>query len=78
MASDERALKAAAKVAQAAGGKGEQTRRQYEGGSADFQTLLVAQQNEQLATINLVRAQSNRAGDSIALLHALGGRWWKH
>ncbi len=78
MAADERALKAATRAALTAGGKGEQMRRQYESGSADFQTLLVAQQNEQLATINLVRAQSNRAGDSIALLQALGGRWWKH
>jgi NodT family efflux transporter outer membrane factor (OMF) lipoprotein len=78
MAADERALKAATRVAQAADSKGEQMRRQYEAGSADFQTLLVAQQNEQLATINLVRAQSNRAGDSIALLQALGGHWWKH
>jgi outer membrane protein TolC len=78
MAADERALKAAVRVAQAAGTKGEQMRRQYEAGSVDFQTLLVAQQNEQLATISLVRAQANRAGDSIALLQALGGRWWKH
>lgn len=77
IASDERALKAAAKVALAASKKGELMRKQYEAGSADFQVLLVAQQSEQLATINLVQAQSNRAGDSIALFQALGGRWWK-
>lgn len=77
IASDELALKAAAKVALSAGKKGELARKQYEAGSADFQTLLDAQQNELLATINLVQAQSNLAGDSIALFQALGGRWWK-
>jgi outer membrane protein TolC len=70
-------LKATAKVAQAASKTGELTRKQYEAGAVDFQTLLVAQQNEQLAAISLAQAQSNRAGDAIALYQALGGRWWK-
>nr|WP_223293861.1 efflux transporter outer membrane subunit [Sideroxydans lithotrophicus] len=74
--SDDRALKAASKAAQVASKMGEQTRNQYEAGSVDFQGLLVAQQNEQLAIINLVQAQTNRFGDAVALFQALGGGWW--
>ena len=74
--SDAQALKAAATAAQAANKMGELTRKQYEAGSVDFQTLLVVQQNEQLATINLVQAQTNRLGDTAALFQALGGGWW--
>lgn len=76
--SDARALKAAAAAAQAASRMGDLTRRQYEAGHVDFQTLLVVQQNEQLATINLVQAQTNRLGDTAALFQALGGGWWNH
>jgi outer membrane protein TolC len=53
------------------------TRKQYEAGAVDFQTFLVAQQNEQLAVINLIRAQTNRLGNTAALFHALGGGWGK-
>ncbi len=74
--SDAQALKAAAAAAQAANKMGELTRKQYESGSVDFQTLLVVQLNEQLATINLVQAQTNRLGDTAALFQALGGGWW--
>ncbi len=76
--SDARALQEAAAAAQAAGKLGEMTRKQYEAGYADFQTLLVAQLNEQLANINLVQAQTNRLGDTAALFQALGGGWWNH
>ncbi|HLY96041.1 MAG: efflux transporter outer membrane subunit [Sideroxydans sp.] len=76
--SDARALKAAAAAAQAASKMGDMTRQQYEAGRVDFQTLLVVQQNEQLATINLVQAQTNRLGDTAALFQALGGGWWNH
>lgn len=75
--SDEQGFKSTAKLAQAASKTGELTRKQYEAGAVDFQTLLVAQQNEQFAAISLAQAQSNRAGDAIALYQALGGRWWK-
>jgi outer membrane protein TolC len=54
------------------------TRKQYDAGYVDYQTLLLAQQNEQLATINLVQAQTNRLGDTAALFQALGGGWWNH
>jgi NodT family efflux transporter outer membrane factor (OMF) lipoprotein len=75
--SDARALKATENRALAAIKKGELMSKQYEAGSVDFQILRVAQQNGQLATINLVQAQTNMAGDSVALFQALGGRWWK-
>jgi NodT family efflux transporter outer membrane factor (OMF) lipoprotein len=74
--SDAQALKAAATAAKAANKMGDLTRKQYEAGSVDFQTLLVVQQNEQLAAINLVQAQTNRLGDTAALFQALGGGWW--
>ena len=74
--SDAQALKAASVAAEAASKMGDLTRTQYEAGSVDFQTLLVAQQNEQLAIINLVQAQTNRLGDTAALFQALGGGWW--
>jgi len=74
--SDARALKAAATSAQAVSGVSALTRKQYDAGYVDYQTLLVAQQNEQFATINLVQAQTNRLGDTAALFQALGGGWW--
>jgi NodT family efflux transporter outer membrane factor (OMF) lipoprotein len=76
--SDAQALKATGNSALAAVTKGQLVSKQYEAGSVDFQTLRVAQQSEQLATINLVQAQTNAAGDTVALFQALGGRWWKH
>jgi len=76
--SDAQALKAAATATQAASKMGELARKQYEAGAVDFQTLLVAQQNEQLAIINLVQAQTNRLGDTAALFQALGGGWWNN
>jgi outer membrane protein TolC len=74
--SDAQALKAAAAAAQAASKMGELTRKQYEAGAVDFPSLLVVQQNEQLALINQIQAQTNRLGDTAALFQALGGGWW--
>jgi outer membrane protein TolC len=74
--SDALALKAATTAAQAVSGMSALTRKQYEAGYVDYQTLLLAQQNEQLATVNLVLAQTNRLGDTAALFQALGGGWW--
>jgi NodT family efflux transporter outer membrane factor (OMF) lipoprotein len=77
IASDERTLKAAARTAQTADKAGEQTRKQYEDGQSGFQSLLFVQQHEQFAIIDLLQAQTSSAGNTIALFHALGGRWWK-
>jgi len=74
--SDARALNAAATAATAANTMSALTRKQYEAGYVDYHTLLAAQQNEQLVTINLVQAQTNRLGDTAALFQALGGGWW--
>jgi outer membrane protein TolC len=76
--SDARALQAAATSAQAMSGISAMTSKQYYAGYVDYQTLLLARQNEQLATINLVQAQTNRLGDTAALFQALGGGWWNH
>lgn len=75
--SDVRALDADVQAAKSAGETAELTRKRYEAGSVDFPTMRVAQQNEQLALINLAQAQANRLGDAAALFQALGGRWWK-
>lgn len=76
--SDADALKAASASEQAARTALDLTRRQYEVGYVNYQTLLAAEQNHQLAVINLVQAQTNRLGDTAALYQALGGGWWNH
>ena len=52
------------------------TRKQYEVGYVNYQTLLATDQNYQLALINLSQAQASRLGDTAALYQALGGGWW--
>ncbi len=76
--SDAEALKAADTSEQAARTAVVLTRKQYEVGYVNYQTLLAAEQNEQLAVINLIQAQTNRLGDTAALYQALGGGWWNH
>jgi outer membrane protein TolC len=75
--SDARTLDAVAEAAKSEGKKAEQTLKSYEAGSVDFPTLRLAEQNEQLANINLLQARANQLGDGVALFQALGGRWWK-
>ena len=74
--SDADALKASAKTAQAAQTMFDLSRKQYQVGQIDYLTRLVVEQNYQLASINLVQAQTNRLGDTAALYQALGGGWW--
>jgi NodT family efflux transporter outer membrane factor (OMF) lipoprotein len=74
--SDADALQAAAKSAQAAQTLFDLSRTQYRLGQIDYLTLFVAEQNYQLASINLIQAQTNRLGDTAALYQALGGGWW--
>ena len=74
--SDADALKAAAKTELAAQTMFDLSREQYQAGQIDYLTRLVAEQNYQLASINLVQAQTNRLGDTAALYQALGGGWW--
>jgi NodT family efflux transporter outer membrane factor (OMF) lipoprotein len=74
--SDAEALKAADTSERAAQTAANITRKQYEAGYVNYQTLLAAEQNHQLAVINLIQAQTNRLGDTAALYQALGGGWW--
>ena len=74
--SDADALRAAHASEQAAKTAADLTRKQYEVGYVNYQTLLAAEQSHQLAVINLIQAQTNRLGDTAALYQALGGGWW--
>jgi NodT family efflux transporter outer membrane factor (OMF) lipoprotein len=74
--SDADALKAAHASEQAAKTAVDLTRKQYEVGYVNYQTLLATEQSHQLAVINLIQAQTNRLGDTAALYQALGGGWW--
>lgn len=76
--SDADALKAADASERAAQSAAVITRKQYEVGYVNYQTLLAAEQSHQLAVINLIQAQTNRLGDTAALFQALGGGWWNH
>jgi NodT family efflux transporter outer membrane factor (OMF) lipoprotein len=74
--SDADALKAADTSERAAQTVAVLTRKQYDVGYVNYQTLLVAEQSHRLAVINLIQAQTNRLGDTAALYQALGGGWW--
>ncbi len=74
--SDADALKAAAQSEQAARTAYELSNKQFQFGQIDLLTRLVAEQNYQLASINLIQAQTNRLGDTATLYQALGGGWW--
>ncbi len=74
--SDAESLAAAAKTEAAMKRAAEVTRKQYQYGYVSYQTVLLAEQNYQQASINLIQAQTNRLGDTAALYQALGGGWW--
>ena len=74
--SDANVLKAAASGEQAARTTVELARKQYQLGAVNYQTQLAAEQNYQLADINLTQAQASRLGVTVALYQALGGGWW--
>ena len=73
---DAEALQAAAKTEDAAKTMYELSRKQYQVGQNDYLSRLIAEQNYQVASINLIQAQTNRLGDTAALFQALGGGWW--
>jgi NodT family efflux transporter outer membrane factor (OMF) lipoprotein len=50
--------------------------RQYDIGTANYVTLLTAQQSYQQARIAYVRALASRYTDTVTLFQALGGGWW--
>jgi NodT family efflux transporter outer membrane factor (OMF) lipoprotein len=51
-------------------------RSQYQAGATSFLTLLNAQNARAQVEIALIRAQTNRYLDTVALYQALGGGWW--
>ena len=69
-------LKAASAATNAAAVTLDLTKKQLEGGYANYLALLTAEQGYQQAVLNLVQAQSNRYADTAALFQALGGGWW--
>jgi NodT family efflux transporter outer membrane factor (OMF) lipoprotein len=69
-------LKAASAAKDAAAVTLDLTKKQLDGGYANYLALLSAEQAYQQALINLVQAQSNRYADTAALFQALGGGWW--
>ena len=73
---DAEALRAASAATDAAAVTFDLTKKQLEGGYANYLALLGAEQGYQQALLNLVQAQSNRYADTAALFQALGGGWW--
>ncbi len=69
-------LQAALRTERAMQETAELTRMQYELGYASYQSVLLAEQNYQQASVNLVQARATRFGDTVALFQALGGGWW--
>lgn len=51
-------------------------RRQFQGETADYLTVLAAQRIWETARINRIQAEANRYTDTAALFQALGGGWW--
>ncbi len=50
--------------------------RQYDIGTANYVTLLTAQQSYQQTRLAYVRALASRYTDTVTLFQALGGGWW--
>lgn len=73
---DARVLKAQAEAEGAARNTLDLARRQFELGAVSYLYLLNAQNQYQLARINLVQARAARLADTAALYQALGGGWW--
>jgi len=74
--SDALALNVAAAAAHASKESVLISRKQFDLGAINYQTLLVAEQNDQQAQINLSQAQAARLIDTAALYQSLGGGWW--
>ena len=51
-------------------------RAQYKSGADTYLQVLTAEQNDQTASINLVKARAQRFSDTAALFQSLGGGWW--
>lgn len=74
--SDALALKAATISEQEHRAALEAARQSYAANTADYQEVLAAEQNLQLATLRLTQARAQHLGNAVTLYHALGGAWW--
>lgn len=52
------------------------TWKQYQLGAANYNSLLIAQQQYEQTYISLIKAEAARYNDTAALFQALGGGWW--
>lgn len=73
---DAAGLRSAAAATQGAAVTLDLTKKQVEGGYANYLAVLTAEQSYQQAVLNLVQAQANRYTDTAALFQTLGGGWW--
>ncbi|WP_059414379.1 efflux transporter outer membrane subunit [Cupriavidus basilensis] len=51
--------------------------QQWKAGQIGYPAVLLAEQTYRQASITLVQARANRYADTVALIQALGGDWWK-
>ena len=51
-------------------------RQQYAANKGNYQDVLIAQLELQLATLHSLQARTQYLGDALLLYHALGGGWW--
>ena len=52
------------------------TQAQFKAGAVSIAELVIAEQNHQQTTRDLIQAKAQRYADTAALLAALGGGWW--
>lgn len=50
-------------------------RQSFEYGKTGYLNVLFAEQSDKEATLNVIQAEANRLGDTVALFQALGGGW---
>ncbi|WP_410211682.1 efflux transporter outer membrane subunit [Aquirhabdus sp.] len=73
---DTTGLQAAEKSVTAATRSAGIARQQFKFGDISTLALLVIEQNEQQAQLNMAQARANQLQDTAALFQALGGGWW--
>lgn len=73
---DTLALKAATVAEQESAATLESIRKRYSAAAANYQDVIAAERNLQLARLRLTQTRTQHLGDAVALYHALGGAWW--
>lgn len=75
--SDAQMLQASVAAQAAAQRTLDMARRRRESGAAAWPEVLLAEQQYQQATLDLVQAQAGRFASTVAVFQALGGDWWQ-